>query len=733
MSRRTQATLDLVGAASPPPPPLPMAKLMAKAAACGARFRLCGADIEVDDLDTLPDALQDDLLCDLPALWRHLGGGAQDQPSIDLAAQLGIEIQLIETVAEARVAVRQLIRQIAAGPGHLAIDVETAPRPEYAQEPIWIKLRKNGTTWAKQPKEKKKDENPAPLCPYRGYIACLQLCADSRSVFLFRGPALEFVAQSHWLWRQQLVAHNFGFELAFLKQHTGYQSPPHRLCRGKLACTMQATGLLQGVWNRGLDDACKSYLDIVLPKELQTSDWSAETLSPGQIAYAALDAAVTWRLWPILKRELIRTKRWEAYTLQAGTIPPVVAMELRGFHIIREKHAALVEQWSVELAQARAAYQAITALPPPSKPAEVRAWLVAALSPDEQFTWPRTKTGALSIKSDHLVRLTIKRDHEPETPRSKAAKALLNLLGREKLLQCFGPTLIDKINPVTGRLRCRFIISGSKAGRFTARNPNLQQLPSRKAKEFRECVGAASGCVIVGCDWDQVELRGIAWVSGDPALTAVYVDGRDLHKENAAAFATVPLEEMTPEQRTDARNAAKAVSFGSIYGIGAASLAEDAFASYGVDMMVAEAQEKLDSFFRRFPRMAAWRNENADRCKAQGFVRIGCGRVVEAKWEPYGKLSFPQCCNLPIQGICADAMLRAIRLAHRRLTEANIRGGLIATVHDELLAEVVEADAERARDIIQQAMIDAFATTFPGAPLARVAEAKIGRTWAEVK
>jgi site-specific DNA-methyltransferase (adenine-specific) len=720
-----QATAGLLDTPCPPTPlyykgeapsTLPLPKLLARAAALGARFRLSGTDIESDGLDGLPSDLQAALLADLPALWSHLGGGACDQPSLKLADRLGIEIRLVETVAEARAAVRQLIRQISDGPGHLAVDIETAPRAGCGAERPWIKLRKNGALWVHQPTEK----DPAPLCPYRGCIGCLQLCADLFTAFVFRGPALDLVVRSHWLRRQHLVAHNTGFELAFLKQSApDYRRPPDRRSGVRLECTMQATGLLQGVWNRGLDDACKSYLGITLSKELQTSDWSAETLSPGQLAYAALDAAVTWRLWPVLRGELVRSGRWDAYVLQSRAIPAMVAMELRGLGIDRGKHARLVEQWSRELADARQAYLTATGQPPPSKPAEVRAWLATVLSADEQVSWPRTKTGALSIETKYLKRLALR----------PGGKPVLDLLAREKLLQCFGPTLVDKINPVTGRLHCRFVISGSKAGRFTATNPNLQQLPSRKAKEFRECIVAAEGCVVVGCDWNQVELRAIAWVSGDPALTAVYAEGRDLHQENAANFARVPLEEVTEEQRT----AAKPVSFGWIYGIGAISLAEDAFANYGVEMTVAEAQERLDGFSRRFPRVAAWRDENAGICRAQGFVRIGCGRIVEAKWEPYNKLSFPQCCNLPIQGICADAMLRAIPLAHKRLCAAGIRGGLVATVHDELLAEVVETDAERARDIIQETMVNAFATTFPGAPLNGVAEAKTGRSWSDLK
>jgi DNA polymerase I-like protein with 3'-5' exonuclease and polymerase domains len=211
-------------------------------------------------------------------------------------------------------------------------------------------------------------------------------------------------------------------------------------------------------------------------------------------------------------------------------------------------------------------------------------------------------------------------------------------------------------------------------------------------------------------------------------LTGLYRSGADLHQENAATIAGVLLSEVTKEQRS----AAKAVTFGALYGVGAKTLAINAFKDFGVEMSVTDAQAALNAFFRRFRRLDAWRREHADRCQARGYIEIGCGRVVEAAWEPYG-LSFPQCCNLPIQGICADAMLRAITIVHQRYLAAGICGGLVATVHDELLVEVVAADAEQARDILQQAMVEAFEVTFPGAPTNGVAAATVGHTWADLK
>ena len=135
-------------------------------------------------------------------------------------------------------------------------------------------------------------------------------------------------------------------------------------------------------------------------------------------------------------------------------------------------------------------------------------------------------------------------------------------------------------------------------------------------------------------------MRGAAWVTGDLVLTELHRAGADLHQENAAMMAGAALEAVTKEMRS----AAKAVTFGALYGIGATALAGYAFANYGVEMSVAEAEAALRAFFGRFRVLDRWRRDHSDRCQARGFIEIGCGRVVEAAWEPYG-LSFPQCCE----------------------------------------------------------------------------------------
>jgi DNA polymerase I len=150
-------------------------------------------------------------------------------------------------------------------------------------------------------------------------------------------------------------------------------------------------------------------------------------------------------------------------------------------------------------------------------------------------------------------------------------------------------------------------------------------------------------------------------------------------------------------------------------------------------MSIEEAGAALDRFFRRFRRLREYLDRNYEECRRRGHVVIGVGRVVEAAWEANRRLSLNQCCNLPIQGAYADAMLRAIRLAYQQLRAEDVRGGLVACVHDELLLEVDENDAAAASEILQRVMTDAFVATFPGAPTVNLVDVRIGHTWAEVK
>jgi DNA polymerase I-like protein with 3'-5' exonuclease and polymerase domains len=712
--------------------------VLGEASALGTRFRLSGAEVVIGGLEGLPALLQDELqhADHSGLLWKYLGGEELDNPALDFLDQLSVEAVLIETREQARAAIRSLIRDTKNHGGTVGLDIETTPLPGLGERP-WLNINKDGTLSAEQPSAEDKNG----LNPHHARIATLQLYAGGERCFVSRGEALQLVAGSHWLRRQRLVAHNAGFETAFLQHHCNYRLPPGRRAKGRIDCTLQAQGLVNGVGfhgeGRSLAQTAEDVLGLKVPKELQTSDWGAERFSPGQVAYAASDAILAWQSWRRMVPAL-RTlhphhdKRlgdtWclaQAYELQRRAIVPVAAMELRGLPVDRAVHTAVSDKWARELAEERRLYHGMTGRNPPANDPERREWLTWVLKEDPQrlASWPKTPTGELSVRSGHLKRLI---DID-------SARHVLSMRAKQQLLNNFGARLADKISPVTGRLHCHYSISGTKNGRFSASNPNLQQLPRNRAPEFMECIVAAPGNLLVACDWNCIEMRAAAWLYDDRALTQVFVEGRDIHIETAARIAGVPVSLIAKEDPR--RQAAKPVNYGAIYGQSAEGLREYAFTDYGVEMTVDEAKRAQAAFFAAFAQLHEGLQRNHAVCCAQGYVLIGAGRVVRAAWETDvgGRLIYTRCCNLPISGSCADAALRAIASIHALLQQYEIRGGVVACVHDEFVLEVHEDDAELTKDLLEMAMIDAFTDTFPGAPVNGVAVAKIGRNWAAVK
>ena len=681
-----------------------------EATALGVEFRIRGAKVETTGVEELPDQLRAAL--DPELLWAYSGADEDNEEAICFLEELGVEAVLVVDVVAAEAAIVELEEQNSSVVG---LDIETSPKPQFATPRPAIRINKDGSI-SKQKGPDKKAPRPAGIDPNRADIATLQLYSGGSKCFVFRGAAIDWLLASPWLAKQTFVAHNAAFETGFLQ---------HRGIHVNIGCTLQAGGVAIGVGfggeKRSLESVSGHVLGIIPPKALQFSDWSAPELSPGQLAYAASDAVLAYRLWPTLRTTLIEHGRSRAYRLQRDAVPAVAAMDRRGLGFNPAEHARQVDEWSRKLVDARRSFADIAGDSPPVSDNDVRAWLQRVAPKDVLEDWPRTqKDQLLSVQGKHLKRVL----DIPGMPQ------VIEILHLQQLLSNFGPKLISFVNPATGRIHCAYNLAATKAGRFSASKPNLQQLPGDKTNsEFRRCIVPAKGYLFVGCDWNQVEMRGAAWISKCPVMSAIYLADpvRDLHTETAAAIAHIPPDMVTKTQR----QAAKPVNFGSIYGVGAITLAENAFGDYGILMTEAEAQRALDSFFATFRGFNEWRWQHWRECKATGRVVVpGSGRTVEAAWER-GNLRFAQCCNIPIQGICADAMLLALRMLYERLR--CLDAFIVICLHDELLVEAGEAHAERVHAILQETMIEAFALTFPGAPYHSVAEAAIGADWYAVK
>jgi DNA polymerase-1 len=707
-------------------------ELVREADALGVAFRFAGDTIAIACPEVFPGPLREALAAWNAKGWLYpyLGGTRRDEPAIAFAKALDVTPVLVETRDALRWAIATLEADMKASGNRIAgIDIETFRLPQYAKPSPAIRITADGIVY----ENTQADEENDATNPHTAAIACLQIYCGGRSCFLFRDEPLHWVVRSRWLRTLDLVAHNAGFESAFLQSAVnGHRITVPRHRRGSLHCTQQLAGLVIGTGfggeRRNLENTAKTVLKLDVPKSLQRSEWGAKRLSRGQICYACNDSVLAYRLHPeLLKRRDAISRRTgvnlgAAYKLQLAAIPSVVAMERVGLGFDAAEHRRQVDGWASQLQHRRREYTESTRLPPPANRTDVRQWLEVTLRPDPQrlARWPRTRTGLLSTSHDHLVRLG-------DLP---GARPVLEILALETLLQDFGVEAMQRhVCPATQRLHAHYNIAATKSGRFSASKPNLQQLPSSAAKDFKRCIVARPGYVLIVADYNQIELRATAHIVPEPSMTRIYMAGGDMHAVTGARMAGVALDAVTPEQR----QRAKPVNFGIIYGMGPPALASYAFSSYGVAMSVPEAGEVRQRFFADFPQLRPWQWDQYRRCEAQGYVAIGAGRIVAAAWEPNGEISFTQAANLPIQGAAADCTLRALKLIHQSLTTNRIRGGLACSVHDEFVCEILKDDAEVARALIAEAMVQAFKDTFRNAPTRNLVAIGIADNWKDAK
>jgi DNA polymerase-1 len=671
--------------------------LVTRAQSLGVSLEAEGEEIRVRGTSRLPASLLVEIKAHKRALLTYLTSSRR------LLDDAGVRVEYKDTDAAATVLLGQVLAN-AGDNGPIGFDVETCVPPHRSPPPA-VKMTRTGAQVTKPTDDK------AGLDPHRAQVRLVQIYGggDTCAVLDMRTVSWAILAP---LWARKLVIHNSQFELAFLRARDIYPE--------EVECTMQGAGLMLGTRRRSLAEAVGEYLGWQMPKGLQVSDWGAAVLSGDQLAYAALDAVGAFLLWAKLKPDLETNGRWDAYILQRDAVPAAVEMAWCGIGIDTAALDAQIADWSVALAAARADWERETGTPPPGKPADIRAWLECSLHEADLAAWPRTeKTGQLATGADDLE----------QAGYLPAMRPLLSLKRLEKLLSSFGSSLKGQIGPVTGRVHARYNVAGAKSGRWKCSGPNLQQIPTaRLAPGLRDIFKAPEGRVLIGADYSQMELRAAAEISGDMALRKIYADGLDLHQLTAAAMASVAPEAVTKEQR----DRAKPVNFGSIFGMGGAALAATAMKSYRVEMTLQDAEAALRAFFRTYPTLKMWMRQHYKQCRQRRRIVIGIGRVLESAWEPKG-IRYAQCCNLPVQGACADVMMRAVAGVYRRLHGDGCDAVMVAMIHDELILEADAQDAEAVGELLAEEMTAAFAATFPDAPIGGLVDVKTGSSWSSLK
>ncbi len=276
-----------------------------------------------------------------------------------------------------------------------------------------------------------------------------------------------------------------------------------------------------------------------------------------------------------------------------------------------------------------------------------------------------------------------------------------------------------------GRVHTTFHQTKTLTGRLSSSEPNLQNIPIRTelGRQLRKYFVPRPGYVLVDADYSQIELRLLADIAKDQAMQTAFRDGTDIHALTASQVFHVPLEEVTFEQRKQA----KAVNFGIVYGISKFSLAEDLHISRPA------AGEYIDRYFATYPGVQSYMKEIVEQAKANGYVPTLWGRrryipELTSSKAPLRAFGERVARNSPIQGTAADLIKLAMVKVHRALVQANIDAHLILQVHDELIVESAADCADLARSILEREMED-----IPGLQTPMKAEAAIGENLLDSK
>lgn len=426
------------------------------------------------------------------------------------------------------------------------------------------------------------------------------------------------------------------------------------------------------------------------------------------VEYSAGDADVTFRLAPLLEERIRREGLGVVLDeIEIPLLDVLVDLESHGVRIDVGVLAELGREFEKRMSQvARDAYRAAGEEFNLDSPRQLERILFdkLKLSPGR-----RTKTGR---STDMAVLERLASEHE-------LPARVLEYRSLAKLKNTYIDALPGLVNPETGRLHTSYNQAVAATGRLTSSDPNLQNIPVRtpEGRLIRRAFVPEPGWVFVGADYSQIELRVLAHLSGDERMRAAFREGQDIHAATA--------RELFGNSDEESRRRAKAVNFGIVYGMSSFGLAQ----RLGIEPR--KAQEIIDAYFSRYPGVRAWIDACLEQARREGMVRTLFGRrrfVPGLKSENRGLRSAAErvAINAPIQGTAADLMKKAMIAVSRRLRGGRAR--LILQVHDELVLEVPEGEADQAGRLLREEMESVAALQVP----LRV-DLSRGLNWADMK
>ena len=486
--------------------------------------------------------------------------------------------------------------------------------------------------------------------------------------------------------------------------------------------TMIAHYLLEPELRHGMDYLAETYLKYK-PVSIETligkgvNQLSMRDVRVERVAeYAAEDTDVTLQLkeyfFPKLKEEGLL----ELYnTMESPLTRVIVDMEYEGINL----DAEYLKKYSVELEKQISDFE--------KKIHEDAGMTFNIASPSQigeilfgkmgiPYRWSKTKTGKYSTDEAKLTELAAEYPFVAD---------ILTHRGLSKLKSTYVDALPLQVNPKTGRVHSSFNQALAATGRLSSNNPNLQNIPIKtpEGRKVREAfIPRDENHVLLAADYSQIELRLIAEMSNDAAMLEAFQKGQDIHRATAARVYGTPYEEVTNDQR---RNA-KTVNFSIIYGAGATNVSQQ------LGIKRSEAKELIDTYFQQYQGLKNYMEDTVAFARENGFVKTLLGRRrylrdIDSRNSLARSNAERVAINTPIQGTAADLIKVAMINIHKVLKEKNLQTKMILQVHDELVFDVPTGELETVKPIIEDLMKNAI----PNLKVPILVEMGVGQTWLE--
>jgi len=441
----------------------------------------------------------------------------------------------------------------------------------------------------------------------------------------------------------------------------------------------------------------------------------AEVAVTEAAAYCGADSATVLALHdifaPLLREHALAPLLGD---LEMPLVEVLVDMEWAGIAIDRPLFDRLSREMAVELARLETRIHAVAGatfnLNSPKQLGQVLY---------EQHQMPvlkKTRTGP-STDADVLEQLAAMGHEVP--------RLLLDYRELQKLRSTYVEVLPTRVNATTGRIHTSFNQTGAATGRLSSSDPNLQNIPVRtpRGESIRAGFIPGPGCLFLAADYSQIELRLMAHLSGDPAFTAAFRQGDDIHRQTAAIIFNVPIAEVTGDMRARA----KTINFGTIYGQGPFALSRQ------LGISQEEAKEFISQYFQRFAGVRTFLDRQVEIAREQGYVETLLGRrryITDIRDKNFNVRAFAErtAQNTPLQGSAADLIKVAMVRIHAALRRDGFRTRMLLQVHDELVFEAPEDEVERVRPLVKGLMEGAAVLQVP-----LVVDVGVGRNWLEAK